>query len=305
MKSVDLIKRQQIDGALDEIDRLHVATRIKHVTAIAEARPVANLDAGRDPFHVCDFLGAFDLRRKELAKCLYAVEKARGFRGRDDHAGLAAIEGISLIAELGVGVEIGQSDVAGFGVFGDDLRIESGRSRQMCRQVFRDGSKCFIGDDDPRLCRQFERFVRAERHLLRLRHDRRRVGGAEMPVERRDAIIMTPMVREIVCIVGPNDTLPNEGCCKMKDIDDENDDDATADDWEDPEPWDQDDINEAEEIPCPYCGKPVSELAELCPNCRSYISGEDSPGTRKPIWKWLVVGLLIAMLSGLIYFLRG
>ncbi len=91
----------------------------------------------------------------------------------------------------------------------------------------------------------------------------------------------------------------------MKDIDDENDDDATTDDWEDPEPWDQDDINEPEEIPCPYCGKPVSELAELCPHCRSYISGEDSPGTRKPIWKWLVVGLLIAMLSGLIYFLRG
>ena len=45
--------------------------------------------------------------------------------------------------------------------------------------------------------------------------------------------------------------------------------------------------------PCPYCGKPVYEQAELCPHCRSYISREDAV-PHKPRWVVIVVIVLVA-----------
>ena len=52
-----------------------------------------------------------------------------------------------------------------------------------------------------------------------------------------------------------------------------------------------DDISKTE--PCPYCGKPLSELAEVCPHCHSYISSEDAP-SHKPLWH--IIGVVVCLL---------
>ena len=64
-----------------------------------------------------------------------------------------------------------------------------------------------------------------------------------------------------------------------------------------PDPFDLDDRDDAETIPCPYCRKPVYEQAEMCPYCGSYISFEDAP-RRYPWWLWagVILGLIAVVL---------
>ena len=80
-----------------------------------------------------------------------------------------------------------------------------------------------------------------------------------------------------------------------EDDDDDRNDPLESD--QDPGDDDGDDADEAE-TPCPYCGEPVYEQAELCPHCRSYISREDAPRVpgqaRVPAWIWLGVALVMA-----------
>ena len=52
---------------------------------------------------------------------------------------------------------------------------------------------------------------------------------------------------------------------------------------------------DADEMPCPYCGKHVYEQAEVCPHCGNYISQEDAPSRRWPRWMW--VGFLLALVG--------
>ncbi len=42
-------------------------------------------------------------------------------------------------------------------------------------------------------------------------------------------------------------------------------------------------------IPCPHCGREILEESERCPYCERYLSREDAPPGRKPIWIWLGV----------------
>lgn len=51
-------------------------------------------------------------------------------------------------------------------------------------------------------------------------------------------------------------------------------------------------------LPCPYCKKEISELAEICPHCKSYISFEDVPPEPKPLWFVITSVLLILVFSG-------
>lgn len=81
--------------------------------------------------------------------------------------------------------------------------------------------------------------------------------------------------------------------------DDEEDVEGPDEDWEDPDPADQDKDDDPEEIPCPFCRKPVSELAEICPHCGNYIWREDVSVRRRPMWKIVAVALII-VLTGLI-----
>lgn len=73
------------------------------------------------------------------------------------------------------------------------------------------------------------------------------------------------------------------------------DDDETGDDPELPDEadMDQDDDESGDSAPCPHCGKPVHDQAEICTYCRSYISWEDAP-RRKPLW--LVFGVILCVL---------
>ena len=52
-------------------------------------------------------------------------------------------------------------------------------------------------------------------------------------------------------------------------------------------------------IPCPYCREPVPEEAQFCGRCENYISKEDSPADRKPLWVWvcLIAALGISLLT--------
>jgi hypothetical protein len=47
-------------------------------------------------------------------------------------------------------------------------------------------------------------------------------------------------------------------------------------------------------MPCPYCRQPVYEDAERCPHCENYLSREDAPPQGKP-W-WIVIGLLVCLI---------
>ena len=58
----------------------------------------------------------------------------------------------------------------------------------------------------------------------------------------------------------------------------------------DDEDWDyEDDDNEAT-IPCPHCRREIHEDSERCPYCERYLSREDTPSPRKPLW--FIVGLI-------------
>jgi hypothetical protein len=88
------------------------------------------------------------------------------------------------------------------------------------------------------------------------------------------------------------------------DEDDEDDEDAAELDARDaPDPSDTGEDDGPAEIPCPYCRKEMSELAEVCPHCGSYISSEDAP-RRRP-W-WLLAGVAVTMAAVLLaWVLRG
>jgi hypothetical protein len=74
------------------------------------------------------------------------------------------------------------------------------------------------------------------------------------------------------------------------------------DDWEAPdEPADDDD--DAETIPCPHCGESVYEEAERCPHCEHYLSQEDAPAGRKPVW--FIVGAMAALAVVYMWITRG
>jgi hypothetical protein len=45
--------------------------------------------------------------------------------------------------------------------------------------------------------------------------------------------------------------------------------------------------------PCPHCGESVYDDAERCPHCENYLSREDAPAIRRPLW--IVVGVMICL----------
>jgi hypothetical protein len=71
----------------------------------------------------------------------------------------------------------------------------------------------------------------------------------------------------------------------------DDDDDAWGDDpddgWDDDlddEVGSSDDSGDEPTVPCPYCGRQILEDSPRCPHCERYISAEDSPPPRKPLW---------------------
>ena len=80
--------------------------------------------------------------------------------------------------------------------------------------------------------------------------------------------------------------------------DDEDDDDGVVDreapDESDMDPDDGDDDHGVDTVPCPYCGRPVYEHADICPHCRNFISFQDAPRHR-PLW--IVVAATLALIG--------
>ena len=74
------------------------------------------------------------------------------------------------------------------------------------------------------------------------------------------------------------------------------DDEAELDEREEPDASDVDDDDAPEMLPCPFCGKPVYESADVCPHCRNFVSFEGHSG-RRPWWAIAAaVALLVATL---------
>lgn len=83
------------------------------------------------------------------------------------------------------------------------------------------------------------------------------------------------------------------GCQKNNEADD-------LQDWEEPDESDQDDdSNDLDTEPCPWCKKPIHEQSEWCPYCGKYISREDQPLGKRFWWTLGVVAMVI--LAGLIW----
>jgi predicted nucleic acid-binding Zn ribbon protein len=70
------------------------------------------------------------------------------------------------------------------------------------------------------------------------------------------------------------------------------DDDPPDDDYEQDDEDDDDDTD-----PCPYCGEPIHFEAVLCPHCDRYLSKEDAPAEKKPLWIFVtaIVCLIIVV----------
>jgi hypothetical protein len=80
---------------------------------------------------------------------------------------------------------------------------------------------------------------------------------------------------------------------RYRDEDDEQDE-PSLQDWEAPDESDADDDedDDSDTVPCPYCRRSMSELADVCPHCGSYISQEDAP--RRHPW-WIVAGVVTCL----------
>jgi predicted nucleic acid-binding Zn ribbon protein len=77
------------------------------------------------------------------------------------------------------------------------------------------------------------------------------------------------------------------------------DDDEDPGDSQDPDQADaKEDEDSVDTDPCPYCGKPVYEQAEVCPHCGKYISREESLPPRKPIW--IILGAIFTLIAFLV-----
>ncbi|NBW95486.1 MAG: hypothetical protein EBR28_01830 [Planctomycetia bacterium] len=72
---------------------------------------------------------------------------------------------------------------------------------------------------------------------------------------------------------------------------DEYDDDDGEDDWDE-------DGDDEPTVPCPYCRAEMIEDAPQCPACGRYVSAEDHPGPRQPLWIIATAVVCLAMAIG-------
>jgi uncharacterized paraquat-inducible protein A len=81
-----------------------------------------------------------------------------------------------------------------------------------------------------------------------------------------------------------------------------NPEDEDDDEGPDPEGPDATEMNDDPgEVACPYCQRHISEDADRCPFCGSYVHVSDHPRRRE--W-WWIAALVLLILLLLAYFLR-
>ena len=62
-------------------------------------------------------------------------------------------------------------------------------------------------------------------------------------------------------------------------------------DFEGDDDWESDGEEDLEE--CPYCGREIPQDTPRCPYCENYVSAEDAPAKRKPLW--IIVGVIVCL----------
>jgi predicted nucleic acid-binding Zn ribbon protein len=76
------------------------------------------------------------------------------------------------------------------------------------------------------------------------------------------------------------------------------DDDAVDEDDRDlPLESDRSDDDDPPIDPCPHCGKMVHEEAEWCHHCGNFLSKEDAPPKRVPMWVLIGTALVLGMMA--------
>jgi coenzyme F420-reducing hydrogenase beta subunit len=66
---------------------------------------------------------------------------------------------------------------------------------------------------------------------------------------------------------------------------------------EDPLESDQEIASEPVLVMCPFCGKAMSEMADVCPSCGSFIIPDDEPRLTRG-WRFVAAILLIMTVLG-------
>jgi len=61
--------------------------------------------------------------------------------------------------------------------------------------------------------------------------------------------------------------------------------------------WDDggDDSDAEPTVPCPYCCQEILEDSPRCPHCERYLSAEDTPPRRPPLWVIVTALVCLAM----------
>jgi len=74
---------------------------------------------------------------------------------------------------------------------------------------------------------------------------------------------------------------------------DDDDDEPEDDVWDDDAADIGDDAEDEPTVPCPSCRREILEDSPRCPYCEQYISEEDHPSRRQPVW--IIVTALICL----------
>lgn len=78
------------------------------------------------------------------------------------------------------------------------------------------------------------------------------------------------------------------------------------DEWYDDGLDDGDDTEDSDDsptVPCPYCHREIVEDSPRCPYCEQYISEEDHPTRRQPLW--VIVTAVICLGVAIWWVLQG
>ena len=75
--------------------------------------------------------------------------------------------------------------------------------------------------------------------------------------------------------------------------------------FDDDDDLDTSDLDNVEEttLPCPACGEEIYDDAERCPQCGHYLTREDAPRSKPPVW--IIVGAIVCIVIVVLWVISG
>lgn len=64
-----------------------------------------------------------------------------------------------------------------------------------------------------------------------------------------------------------------------------------------------DDLDDDATMPCPFCGEEIYDDAERCPQCGRYLSREELPAGKTPVW--IVAGAILCLIIVALWVIFG